>query len=718
MVATHDLSTREIGSTQLKLVDELIVAPQTHGQKTYYHIEHPSKGKFYRVGYAEYVFLSLLDGTRTVAQALTITARTLGSKALTQARGVEVANWLLEHGLAHFADSQSAWAPPNGCPGGQSGNLFKRINPFWMKLSLGSPDRILAAILPALGWLLSPWATIAGFLLIVVGAGCIASHWAPFTASAATVLSPHNWLWMFVAWACLKVIHELAHGLACKYYRGDVRDTGLIFILLAPMAYVDVTSCWRFPSRWQRIHVAAAGMFAELAVAALAAIAWVYVDSSILHHLLFNIIMMASLSTLLFNANPLMRFDGYYILADLLQIPNLATDGRRAVKNMTARVFFGERNQPLQILGIRRWLVCGYGLAATAWRLLICVSLITAASVLFHGAGLILAAIGVVSWFGMPIWKLIVDLQRRLHERRPTFIRVSVVGITLVLAFTASLLWVPWPGLMKAPVVVDYSDLSVVRSSASGFIRRVHVVDGQLVKAGDLLVELENDELMAQQNELEITLRQGNVQHRVALGQQQGADAQIELRNLQATEERLSEIRRQSVGLQVRAPVDGRIVARNLKQTLGTYVKEGTEILTVANESRKELILSVGQEEIDAIMPYVSGQTRFRIGSRFAREGRLDRLEPRASTVLPHPAMSSAVGGSLSVTQQQDNGQTELRLVEPRFRGVITLSPEVCKDLGAGEQGYAMLGLRQESIGEFAWVRFHRWFELLLRPAN
>ena len=259
---------------------------------------------------------------------------------------------------------------------------------------------------------------------------------------------------------------------------------------------------------------------------------------------------------------------------------------------------------------------------------------------------------------------------------------------------------------MKAPVVVDYSDLSVVRSGAPGFVQRVHVVDGQMVEAGQLLVELHNEELTAEQRELELSYEQELVQHRVALNQRNGAKAQIAQRNTQAIEERLVEIRRRSEGLQVRAPVAGRIVARNLEQSVGTYVKEGAEILTVADEARKELVVSVGQEEIDAIMPQVGQRTRFRIGGRLARTGKLDRLDPRASTALPHPAMSSKVGGALAVTQQDTADQANMRLVEPRFRGVIALSPQECRDLGAGEQGYAMLGLRQESIGQFAWVRF------------
>jgi hypothetical protein len=146
------------------------------------------------------------------------------------------------------------------------------------------------------------------------------------------------------------------------------------------------------------------------------------------------------------------------------------------------------------------------------------------------------------------------------------------------------------------------------------------------------------------------------------------------------------------------------------------YITEGDELLTVADESNKELVLSVGQDEIDTIVPRLGSQRKFRIGARRACVGSLDRLDPRASTSLPHPALSCEVGGPLAVKAVEGDQDSEMRLVEPRFKGVITLSPEVSQDLGVGEQGYAMLGLRRESIGQFAWVRFHRWIETLLRP--
>ena len=186
------------------------------------------------------------------------------------------------------------------------------------------PDRWLSKLSPHTNWLFSAPMTALGMLLITAGMIVAIVRWNELVDSSQLVFARNNWLLMGVAWLVLKVAHELAHALACKRQGGEVREAGLVFVLFAPAAYVNVTSAWRFPCKWQRVHVAAAGMYVELVLAALAVMAWNHVDSIVLRHLLFNIILMASFTTLVFNANPLMRFDGYYILSDLLEIPNSA----------------------------------------------------------------------------------------------------------------------------------------------------------------------------------------------------------------------------------------------------------------------------------------------------------------------------------------------------------------------------------------------------------
>ena len=153
------------------------------------------------------------------------------------------------------------------------------------------------------------------------------------------VFASGNWIWLLVSWVLLKFVHEFAHGIVCKYFGGQVRETGLIFILFAPLAFVDVTSSWRFANRWKRIAVASAGIFVELLIASACVFALLYTQSAVVKDILTNTILMAGLTTLLFNANPLMRFDGYFVLADLLKIPNLYENGSRAFRQEMGWLF-------------------------------------------------------------------------------------------------------------------------------------------------------------------------------------------------------------------------------------------------------------------------------------------------------------------------------------------------------------------------------------------
>jgi hypothetical protein len=185
----------------------------------------------------------------------------------------------------------------------------------------------------------------------------------------------------------LKFFHELGHALVCHRYGGNIRETGVVIAFFAPLAYVDASSCWSFRSRWHRIHTALAGVYVELIIASLSILAWKWCDSVVLRHVLQNTIIMASVSTLLFNLNPLMKFDGYYVLSDLLQIPNLSTQANSVITELARRIFFGDSGSRPTVIGQQRWVLLAYGAAAMVWRLLVTFSLLIMASVLFHGAG-------------------------------------------------------------------------------------------------------------------------------------------------------------------------------------------------------------------------------------------------------------------------------------------------------------------------------------------
>lgn len=696
----------------MRLRQDLIFAPQVHRGEVFYHIECVQQASFYRIGYAEYVFISLLDGQTTFAEALATSAQRLSDKSLSTQQATSIYLWLLEKGLGSLADAEGSFNRSQA-PTGQAKPSASAIpNPFWIKVPLGNPDGIIRALLPGFAWLFAPLATVCGVLLIFVAAVTTAYHWEQFLADSEMVFSPRNWLWMTVAWVALKCVHELGHAFACRRYGGEVRELGVAFVLFAPLAYVDVTSSWRLPSKWSRIHVAMAGIYVELLVAAVAALLWQQADSKFVSHMLYNLIIMASVSTILFNANPLMRFDGYFILSDLLEIPNLYAEGGKVVQRQIARFLFGSGMQAQQVRSRRSWWIGCYGWGAAMWRIVLSVSLAIAASVLFHGAGIALAVVAVAGWVGKPAIRIARDLISRYNSKPMQVWRALSLSSLLLVALAFVLLRMPSPAIVSASGVVEYQDVQHLRSLTGGFVREVFVVDGQQVDAGELLLELANPDVSKTYHDLCLAIQQTQVKYQSAVDRHETSEAQIAQREIEALSEQLADANRRHESLEVRANVSGKIIRRSLSQLLGTYVQEGETLLSIGNEHSKEIIVAIDQRHYDAVAPQVGAQVHVRVGSQEPALGKLLRLEPRASARLIHPALSAVEGGPLEVIQSTTSdsaGGEQTQLVEPCFRAVVSVPTDRATAMFSGQRTRVMIGYRGESIGVTIYRTIGDW---------
>ena len=205
-------------------------------------------------------------------------------------------------------------------------------------------------------------------MAVVYAIYLIATDFGRFSRSSQVVFSRDNWWVLVAAWLGLKIVHETAHAVACRKFGGTVTQAGVFLLLLVPVPYVDVTSAWRFADKWQRIIVAAAGMYVEFFVAAVATFVWANAESAETCSVAQSVIAMAAIGTLLFNGNPLMRFDGYYILSDWLEIPNLAGRGNQYLIGLAERLAFGTRRTP-NLAPRERRIVAAYAVLSLAWRL-------------------------------------------------------------------------------------------------------------------------------------------------------------------------------------------------------------------------------------------------------------------------------------------------------------------------------------------------------------
>ena len=321
----ENFSVREAEALRPRLRDGLRFSIQEENNRRVCVIEDPAASRFHRVGLGEYRFIRALDGTRPVAGILAEIARE-GGAAFTQAEALQILGWLKDQ---HLLAIESARAGSSELEQGEQAMraAMTWLNPLVVKVPLFRPDRFFTAcervLRPALGW--------GGFfvwlVVMLVGVAHVGMDWRRFNAAADGFFSRDNWLWLFVAWAGLKVAHEFSHGIFCKRFGAAVREAGVIFVVFFPMGYVDATASLGLASRWRRIMVAAAGLYMEFFLAAFAAIIWARTAPGALNTLAYDAVIMGTVLTFFFNANPLMRFDGYFILSDLLQVPNLSTRG-------------------------------------------------------------------------------------------------------------------------------------------------------------------------------------------------------------------------------------------------------------------------------------------------------------------------------------------------------------------------------------------------------
>lgn len=709
-----DEATRDLLHSQLKLNDDLTVRPEPVGDVVWYHLEAQRSGRFFRLGRAEYTFISFLDGTTTAAAAVGYTASELGPDAFTTEQAVSILHWLVENDLARSAEHGVTVSDTSVSSVRDARKAVERLNPLCLRLPLGNPDRFVEKLTVACGWI-HAWPTIlaSGALLITALVG-IAGRWSEFRGAARLVLSADNWLWLTLTWIVLKIVHEASHAVACKRLGGKVPETGLIFILFAPVAYVDVTSSLKFATRWQRMQVAFAGMYAELVLAATALLLWTRIDSPAMQHFLYNVIVMASISTLLFNANPLMKFDGYFLLSDWLAIPNLAGRSNDLWRAFLRHVWLGQRTTlGSKESGWRQGVLVTYGFAALAWRISVMAGLLIAASTMWQGLGLVLAVLGCVALGSRSLGALLFSARRLLIQAPSQFVRAALVSSVVGAMLVATLWLTPWPFASTAPGFVEHQDLAVVRAGSSGFVRSTHVVDGQAVVAGQLLIELENLELITEVNDLLAQIDQADLRYLKHVKDLKHAEAQIEAAHRDSLDKRLTEKRRQLESLTIRAPVAGRVMSRSLITLKGTYAHEGDELLAVGDEGRKEFRLSVAQS--DAARLAISKPVVFRLPSAGLLCGDVSQIAPHATQVPPHLALTAATGGSLPVrpvSDQAADGEraTSYEFLEPRVTVRIALDANTSNAIFAGAVGSALLpGDVYENLGEGLYFNTQRW---------
>ncbi len=691
-------------------------SPVIEGDNSFYIVEDLARNKFFKIGREEYLLINQLDQSKSLEDFF---ARIESDRELhfDREQASIIINWLASQQLLQ-QDESSLTASLKMEERRKKIIRLSRLNLIAIKVPLFNPDPLLNRIFPKLKWLTGKSFGVIWLIVFLYALQILSINWDHVTVSSSSFFSPANLVWVWLIWFGLKIFHETFHALTCYRYGGRVYETGILFILFIPLTYVNATSSWSFSSKWQRIHVAIAGMFVEIFIACLAIIFWAQQPQSVVGTIALNTAIVAGISSLIFNANPLMRFDGYYILSDMTGLPNLYSHGLQFIKNFTAKWFLGIPPRPIPHKGLKLSFIKMYGVCAFLWRILILFSLGFLASKMAGGLGILITCGALFVWLGFPFaalcnnWKVYQGHNPNLRSYFLKHLALSVVLLFFILYFVGINENISIPG------VVEYEHQFIVKSQSPGFIERILVENGAMVHVGDPLVILKNNELFYEHDRIKLQINQLKIKSRLAHSNKKLAEYQIIQGQIQILEERSENLKIDINTLHINAPGDGVVLIENLHSLQDTFIPEGQEILWIISPENKRIRCAADQNDINLVHGYLGKNVSIEMSARGTGHmtGKIERIEPTASKILFNPALAAVYGGPLDVRQhvldtssQTMEQRSSFELFSPRFTVDVSLPPSTGVQLKEGQLATIKMKGEKNKLALLLFKTFKDW---------
>jgi putative peptide zinc metalloprotease protein len=458
---------------------------------------------------------------------------------------------------------------------------------FSAQIPVFNPDRFLDATVRLARPLFTRtalffWSLFVGFAIFT---GIQNAH--EFAEPAMNIFSGPNLPLLWVTLVGLKVFHEFGHAYACKVFGGRVPEMGIMLIAGAPLAYMDATSSWGFPKKRQRIIVCLAGMYIEVGLAAGALLLWTITPPGVLRSVLHNLVMLASITTVLMNINPLMRYDGYYALTDVLELPNMRGRATATSMGVLKRVLLGIKPPRTQDGPLLKLFLFFFGIASTVYRATIILSISTAIATKYFVAGALLGGIYIVnSLWG--IFKRSIPYLARSPETASMRFRAVTVLITLFIALPVALFGVPVPGTVAAPSLLADRDELVLRAESPGFLEVLEVSPGSTIRPGEPVAKLHDPGLGNELASAEAARAAAAIRARVQEPTDPLAAKMEHQREAQAAQQ-VAYWQAQEAKLELVAPADlggaGFVVHTAADTDLGRWFEVGEALVTIARQS-------------------------------------------------------------------------------------------------------------------------------------
>lgn len=687
------------------LRDELVLerGPALRGGSPTWTLYDPSAHRFYRLGWVEFEVLSRWHLRRPAQIAARIREETtlevepedvervaafLGSSELLRTGTVQAT----ERFLARKASMRHGW--------------FTTLlhNYLFIRIPLIRPDRALGALVPILSFVYT-----RAFLAVTVLAGLLGLYlalrqWDSFSASFPWFFSLEGAALAGAALLASKMLHELGHGLTAKRYGCRVPSMGVALLVMAPVLYTDTSGAWRLPERRKRLAIGFAGVAAECCLAAYALLAWSFLPEGLLRSVVFVWATTTWVLTILINMSPFMRFDGYYLFADLIDVPNLQDRSFALARHKLREVLFDLREPPPEVWSpqMRRTLLI-YAFCTWIYRFALFLGIaLLVYHMFFKVLGLFLFAVEVWWFLLRPVVREMGEWVKRRKGQKMntrTLLTFSILGLILLALF------IPWRTSVHAPALLAAQTRVRLYTEAPGRVAVLRVKVGDSVKEGQALMEFQSPDIAYK-------LEQAGRQVASLTAQIQAASqdpeflskAQLLAGDLNAARAALLAAETENARLTIRSPISGTVVEMAEPLGQGEWLKPNELVAIVADLSATRIDAYVDEADLDRIA--VNAHATFIPANVAAPRvpAEVTAIDRTATRALADPELASVNGGPIATRQSQGQGQTEILVPElPVYR--VTLTPEAHVTPDHTRSGTALIEGHAASIAGQTWRR-------------
>ena len=497
---------------RLRMRPDLTARQHRYHGRTYWVVKEPVGLNYYRFHEEEYAILGMLDGHRSLESIKEDFEREFAPQKITFQDLQQFIGMLHRSGLV-ISDAA-----------GQGRQLRKRrdekkrreligrvSNIFALRFRGIDPERLLTWLYRYTSWLFAPATVFCCCLLAVSALLLVTVQFDVFRSRLPTFhefFGPHNWIYLAVVMGVVKVLHEFGHGLSCKHFGGECHEMGAMLLVFTPCLYCNVSDSWMLPNKWHRVIIGAAGMYVEIVLASIATFLWWFSEPGLLNFLCLSVMFICSVSTILFNGNPLLRFDGYYILMDIVEIPNLRQKSTEVLKRFLVWLCLGIEQPENPFLPQKRQFLFGmYTVASAVYRWVVVLSILYFLNQVLEPYGLkiigqIIGAIGLFGLVVQPLWQLgkFFYIPGRMHKVKPHRVALSLGAVALLLA---AVVYLPLPYHVDCVFTVKPRGATNAAVTVPGRLVELRVQPGDDVQADTVLAKLVNPELDMEVEQLE-----------------------------------------------------------------------------------------------------------------------------------------------------------------------------------------------------------------------